>query len=381
MESKKLKKLFTEHRFVQYANATELFAVKEIIKQKACKVILYGGGNAATIAVRYLKKMSNIKIDIIVDRNPVVNELDGIKVVDRETFSEYRKDSVEEFCALVAVFAYDQNDDVKSEINTYLLGEGCIKIVDFCPQLGGMTKVDWYDFFIKNQEDFCRNISLFADDISKKTFYEYIKSYLEGRAYEGNTFPEKDKYFVINESSEEIVALNQERWINFGSYTGDTIYNYLGKGMSFEKIYAVEGDFGTAKKLENNLMFLPTDIREKIEVVNYFFGQEEGQKEIDEYFENEQITYINMDIEGSEVQVLTSGKELIKRCRPVLAICVYHKKDDLLTIPRLIESMVREYVFYLRKYPSLVGDYYDGRYCINELVLYAVPKERIRKRK
>ena len=87
-----------------------------------------------------------------------------------------------------------------------------------------------------------------------------------------------------------------------------------------------------------------------------------------------------MDIEGYELDALSSGIEVIKRCRPVLAICGYHKKEDLITIPNFVKEKLSEYLIYVRKYPSLMQDYYEGRFCINELVIYAVPQERIKKR-
>lgn len=380
MEQENLIELFDTHLFTQYANATELFVINEIKRQGDCKVVLYGAGSAGRLVLRYLKQMTNINIDIIIDKNPTVEELNKIKVMNLEDFRNYNKGNIRKYCAIIAVFAYSSDINVRNEIDTYLIEEGCIKIIDFCPQIGAMTKTDWYDFFIKNQVHLCQSMSSFNDDVSKQTFYEYIKAYLEGHLYNGKTFPECDKYFVLNDATDEIVALDNEKWINFGSYTGDTIYYYLGQKRQFDKIYAVEGDCETVKTLRNNLSFLPDDVKNKIEVVNHFFGEKVGQKKIDEYFGDEEITYINMDIEGYEVEVLSSGKQLIKKCRPVLAICVYHKMDDLLTIPRLINDMVDDYVFYLRKYPSLMEDYFEGRYCINELVLYAIPKERIKKR-
>lgn len=39
--------------------------------------------------------------------------------------------------------------------------------------------------------------------------------------------------------------------------------------------------------------------------------------------------YIKMDIEGSEMAALMGAKETIKRHKPYLAICVYHRKNDL----------------------------------------------------
>ena len=69
-----------------------------------------------------------------------------------------------------------------------------------------------------------------------------------------------------------------------------------------------------------------------------------------------------MDIEGSEYEALEGAKNLICNCKPDLSICVYHKRDDLFTIPKLIHSFYDKYKFYLRAY---------SRYS-TEIVLYAI---------
>lgn len=83
-----------------------------------------------------------------------------------------------------------------------------------------------------------------------------------------------------------------------------------------------------------------------------------------------------MDIEGAELDVLYTGIQTIRKNRPILSICAYHKRDDLVKIPEFVINNVDNYVLTLRKYPSVYFDYFDGIQQINELVLYAIPEER-----
>ena len=76
----------------------------------------------------------------------------------------------------------------------------------------------------------------------------------------------------------------------------------------------------------------------------------------------ETADFIKMDIEGAELQALQGAKNTIKKCHPVLAVCVYHKCDDLWVIPEYIKSIDSTYQFYLRAY---------SKYS-QELVLYAI---------
>ena len=77
-----------------------------------------------------------------------------------------------------------------------------------------------------------------------------------------------------------------------------------------------------------------------------------------------------MDIEGAELDVLLGGIETIKRFRPVLAICAYHKAADLVDIPRFIRKTLDRYLIYLRKYRGFEPNTF------NEYVYYAIPEER-----
>ena len=70
--------------------------------------------------------------------------------------------------------------------------------------------------------------------------------------------------------------------------------------------------------------------------------------------------YIKMDIEGSELRALKGAEKTIKKHHPFLAICLYHRKNDLLEIPLYINSLGINYDYYLR------GGYHT--------ILWAIPK-------
>ena len=77
---------------------------------------------------------------------------------------------------------------------------------------------------------------------------------------------------------------------------------------------------------------------------------------------HEPVTFIKMDIEGAELEALKGAAETIKRYHPKLAICVYHKPEDIVEIPKYILELNPEYKLYVRHYSDNAG----------ETVLYAV---------
>lgn len=85
-------------------------------------------------------------------------------------------------------------------------------------------------------------------------------------------------------------------------------------------------------------------------------------RKLDDLLKDKKVTYIKMDIEGAELAALKGAECIIRRQKPKLAICVYHKPEDMWEIPSLILSFNPEYKFYLRHYSA---DY-------RETVLYAI---------
>jgi len=84
---------------------------------------------------------------------------------------------------------------------------------------------------------------------------------------------------------------------------------------------------------------------------------------LDDILSNNRVSFIKMDIEGSELEALKGSKHIIMQYHPRLAISIYHKPEDIVSIPSYILHLYNHYRFIIRVYSS------DGL----ETVLYAIP--------
>ncbi len=120
----------------------------------------------------------------------------------------------------------------------------------------------------------------------------------------------------------------------------------------------------------DHLALLPPEKRALVEPINQILDE---TTDFEKILAGNKCTLLNADIEGAELPMLHAMKNIIQADRPVMAICVYHFKEDLLTVPQFIQSICRDYVYYLRKYTS----YFQNVKKNYEIIFYAVPAERI----
>ena len=61
----------------------------------------------------------------------------------------------------------------------------------------------------------------------------------------------------------------------------------------------------------------------------------------------ERVDLIKLDIEGAELEALRGARETLRRDKPRLQICLYHRDNHLWDVPLLIHEIVPEYTMYL----------------------------------
>jgi len=340
--------------------------------------VLFGASSFGKKALQFLKS-NNIKTDYFCDndRSKWGSSIEGIKIL-----APFELEVLKINMNVKVIITSTYEKEIRQQLeemgfehicNYYDFLNSDINIVD-----KHHNERDQFDRgLILNSEDKINSvIGMLEDDISKVVF----KSLLDFRLT-------KDLFILkgccdncAEYFNQDIIKFcNDEVIIDGGSFIGDTLESFM-KAVEFKKYYAFEPDRRNYIQLESNIVKL--GIRSKVISVNKgmsnvngivaFLENEElrgssaidksGNTEIevvrlDDFIpSDEKITFIKMDIEGAEIDALNGCKNILQKYKPKLAICIYHKPDDLWEIPLLIKRLVPEYQIYIRHYSNYLWE-------------------------
>lgn len=249
-------------------------------------------------------------------------------------------------------------------------------------------------FIRDNIEKFEYAYNLLEDEKSKNIFlylvnYRITKDMIWLEHMEDLVDAEESQYF-----DEKILQDYdfEDGFVDAGAYIGDTLEQFYLHYPAWQGVYyCIEASNVMLPKLRQVI----ADINgKKICIFPYALWDGEGEiyfdtslssgagsrisdkgelvkcDSLDHLIGEKKVSFLKMDIEGAEKRALLGAKGLIERDRPIMAVCIYHRKEDFFDIPLIIEQIIKEeYTYYIRQY----------RYGQSETVLYAMPKSRQRK--
>lgn len=334
-------------------------------------LVMYGAGSYAVDVARFLTKY-NITItaacvdsayfksgQTLLGTIPVVSLEDALQKYDK--------------CNVVIGF----NDFIKANKTLTKLGN---KNETFFIDAPNHLEFFDYAYIKKHQKEFEDTYAMLEDQKSKDIFVAFVNSKIAGDPTPLYKFADFNQYF-----SEPVQLTDKEVFVDCGAYDGDTVRSLIkNTDGKYNKIFSFEPDEENYKKLK---AYIKKEQVKNIETINAGAWSEktvlqfssEGNTAaivesggdfsvavdtIDNVVKDEPVTYIKMDIEGAELEALKGAKQTITKNHPKLAICAYHKPDDLTALPEYIKKLNPNYKLYLRHH----------QYMSWEMVLYALPK-------
>ena len=233
----------------------------------------------------------------------------------------------------------------------------------------------WHESYtqsdIDHKEELSQLSAMLEDDLSRRTLekvLEYRRTWNK-RVLKDIVLP--SQYF----QNDIFCTVEDEVFVDGGAFVGDTIEEFVKNfaGGGYKRIYAWEPDESNLATMKentrafDNIVFVPCGMWKEQAVLSFKTGKGSASKivkdaeeqvvkvnvdSIDDVCSADKVTFIKMDIEGSEMAALEGAVNVIKRDKPRLAICVYHRPEDLYEIPFWIKRIEPEYKLYLRHHSN-----------------------------
>ncbi len=217
-------------------------------------------------------------------------------------------------------------------------------------------------FFTMNVDKLYKLYSSFKQEDSKKAFLGSLLGVVT-RQVNGFHFATEPQYMLRGFMPEAGNIV-----IDGGAFNGDTGKDFALLGAKVYSFEMNEDNFIKCKEVAEKYNFTAEQygLWSKPQNLSYtknssgshvnFQGDSEAKFiDIDTYLEKNNIPrldYLKFDIEGSELEALKGAANSIRKWKPKMAICVYHKMDDYFTIPEYVLSIRSDYEFEFRHYPS-----------------------------
>ena len=170
-------------------------------------------------------------------------------------------------------------------------------------------------------------------------------------------------------------------YVDGGAFNGDTVAE-LNSLHPIASAYLFEPDpvnftalCQTVQSLQISAHCLPLALADRYQMLSFCAGNGEAGSidangnmhiaamALDDLLHGQPVTFLKLDVEGAEISAIHGAAATIRRCRPILALSLYHRAQDLWEIPQLLGSVCEDYRFYLRQH-----------FCNSfDSVLYAIP--------
>lgn len=284
------------------------------------------------------------------------------------------------------IFLYGAGEDARANLHYF---QGDARIKGFCDRDKNKQKEGCEGYPVISPEQLLADHSGANIIISTHRGQREIKEFLSVNGIEDSRIHEMSPYMFCLDTEQYFNPdfmrfAEKEVFVDAGSkdlVTAKKLRDYADK---IEKIYAFEPDPDNYKKCLKNREWFEHGTVELIPYGTWsekktlcFSATADGSSHITDDGEcrvnvitidevvsdSSKVTFIKMDVEGSELESLKGAKNIIRRDRPKLAICIYHKPEDSVTIPLYIKSLVPGYKLYIRHHSNGAG----------ETVLYAMP--------
>lgn len=346
-------------------NVVNLGDLKKLVNNEI-PTYIYGAGITASKVFNYINGLGVNVSGFVVDR---INN-DSLYNLPVLGFNQIEQVPIN------LILGYVPTTDTVQEVYNKVLEKH--KFINFIVYDFSFLSFGLFDGEYLNSKEFNWVKEKLEDKYSIDALIAYVKSRNNGDFSICEKFYDPNQYFPDN-----IISFKEnETFVDCGVFDGETIKEFISRNdNSFDYIYGFEPDKNNYENSINNLKSISP---KKIKIFNLgswyknnilkFNSISERVSEIDpngtveikvdsiDNLINNKVSFIKMDVEGAELNSLRGAEKIIKLNRPKLAVCLYHKPEDIYDITYWINSLELNYKFYIRLHTRFS----------QELVLYCV---------
>jgi FkbM family methyltransferase len=238
-----------------------------------------------------------------------------------------------------------------------------------------------FGFYLEQKERITACLDLFEDEESREIYCRSLRTHMLRKPVPLPARPREEQYFP----KDIPLSRGYSKFVNCGAYDGDTVrllnavHGKVDDLVCFETeplLFQRLADYlrNNRNDLARSIVAMPCAVYDREGLVRFISGGGLGSRisgkgdvfvqavALDHVLPGFDPTFICMDVEGAEPEVLKGAEGLIRASRPDLGVCVYHAPHHLWEVPLYLRELDLGYRFYLRNYTTFS----------TETVLYAV---------
>jgi FkbM family methyltransferase len=227
------------------------------------------------------------------------------------------------------------------------------------------------NFMDSAEKDLKFNFKKYEDlygKIKEKESLNVLTNLLNFRKNKELSYLKEYRVDIVGQYFEDFLSLQDgEVFVDAGGYDGQTSLEFIRYCPRYKKIYLLEPSNKILKKAKKNLTkfsnisFIGKGLSNCAKLLKFDENSGSANRltptgDVDvavDTLDNlirEKITFIKMDIEGSEGKAIEGARKHIQIDHPKLAISVYHKPDDFWKLAEQVLAIRDDYTLYMRHY-------------------------------
>ena len=342
-------------------------------------IIVYGAGEGFHWIEEILMRFYGWMPSLVLDRRFGTGDLfKGIPACSPDQYSPTPNEQ-REAVVIVAVGKRDYHDEIRATLR----GKGFQRVVMLMdiyevhnpfrqpPEL----EAEGFAFFERRRSRIESALDLFVDDLSRTVFLRALETHMTRRPVPIPCSPRHEQYFP----SDLHLERGHRRFVNCGAYDGDTVRMLVDARGKVDEVVCLEAEPALFAKLTDYLarehdriaprtVALPCAAYSHEALLPFRSGGGLGSRvtpdgdmvvqtvALDHVLPGFEPTFIAMDVEGAEPEVLRGAEVTLRSCTPDLGVCVYHAPHHLWDIPLFLDALNLGYRLYLRNYTSFYAE-------------------------